>query len=146
MFLPEKKKWIGDRQVDSASLVSDSFDVSGDQVVEIKFIQGGSERFTQKMLQHITTDKMTDATNLRVLRCSPVAQAIFLIYAQFGVKVNEIDHVSQLVINTVNERLKQCHSFLWGVEGDGSQTMVDVARVLTERELKNVEQAKQSGK
>lgn len=136
MFLPEKKKWIGDRQVDSSSLVSDAFDISGDQIIEIKYIQGGSERFTQKMLKSIVTDKMVDATNLRVLRCSPVAQAIFEIYAQFGVKINEIDYISQLVITSVNERLKQCHAFMWGVEGEGSQTMVDVARVLTEREIK----------
>lgn len=136
MFLPERKKWIGDKQVDTASLVSDSFDVSGDQIVEVKYIQGGSERFTQKMLQAITSDKLVDATQLRNLRCAPVAQAIFAIYAQFGVKVNEIDYVSQMLINTVNERLKECHSFLWGVEGEGSQTMVDVARVLTNRQVK----------
>ena len=143
MFLPERKKWIGDKQVDTASLVPDTFDVSGDQVVEVTYIQGGSEKFTQKMLQHITTDKMTDATNLRVLRCSPVAQSIFQVYAQFGLKVNEIDYVSQLVIGTVNERLKQCHAFLWNVEAEGHQSMVDVARVLTARELQNAEKAKQ---
>ena|SRR3990167_822724 len=145
MFLPEKKKWIGDKQVDTATPVPDSFDVSGEQIIEIKYIQGGTEKFTQRMLKCIVTDKTIDATNLMILRCSPVAQAIFNVYAQFGIKISEVDHVSKLLINTVNERLKQCHEYLWGVRGENEQTIIDMANVLTKRELENAEKAKQSG-
>ena len=74
-----------------------------------------------------------------------LAQAVFNLFAQFGIKVSEIDYVSQLLIGTVNERLKQCNAYLWGVQNENEQTLIDMASVLTRRELENEAKAKQSG-
>lgn len=132
--LPEKKKWVGDKQIDTAGF-SDKFDIEGKQLVRITYIQGGIEYFTQKALEGLVTDKIVDATTFQANRWFPVVNEIMRVLAIYGTRISELElmFMVNLIQKTLNERLRQADSFLWGVD-EYNRTIIDLAEILTQRE------------
>ncbi len=136
MQLPNRKQWIGERQIDTAEFMAGMHDANGSELVKVTFIQGGIEYFTQTMLPLIVTDKSVSSSDLRDLRCNPAAQAILKVYADYGIKMlgegSEVNYITRIIAGTLEERFKQASAFLWGVYED-QITAIDLAAVLTKQ-------------
>lgn len=134
MPLFERKKWIGDKQIDVTEAITDRKDASGEPLIKVKYIQGGVEYFTKRMLESIVTDKQTDLTDLRIRRVYPMVQDILKTLSLYGFKTSEFEFLYASLKGTLDERLKQAHDFLWGVK-DQDLSMIDLVKVLEDRDI-----------
>ena len=134
MSLIERKKWIGNRQIDVVEVMDDRKDASGEPLIKVKYIQGGVEYFTKRMLEAVVTDKSTDLTDLRTRRMYPVIQEILKVLSLYGFKPHsEFEFLYSMLKGTLDERLKQASDFLWGVD-DQDLSFIDLVNTLEQRD------------
>lgn len=139
----DRKKWIGPKQIDSAEPMPDKLDIEGKPMIKVKYIQGGVEYFTVKMLEAIVTDKTTDLTDLRVRRMQPMVQDILKVMSLYGFKPHgEFEFLYSLLKATLDERLAQANDYLWGVDSQ-NLSFIDLVGVLQQRD-KAIKDAKDS--
>ena len=133
MALFERKKWVGDRQIDTCEPMPDRIDAAGDPLWKVKFIQGGVEYFTKRMLDAVITDKNTDLTDLRIRRMHPIVQEVLKVLSLYGFKKAEFEYLISVLKASIDERLLQANNYLWGVN-DYDLSFLDLVAVLEKRD------------
>ena len=140
----EKKKWIGEKQIDTAEPMADRKDANNNPLIKVTYIQGGIEYFSELMLKELVTDKLVDATALRVKRLQVISKEILKVFNLYGYKKAEFDHLYGLLKVSVDTSFNEALDYLWGVN-DQELSFLDLAHVLKERD-KVIKDAKSSEK
>lgn len=81
-------------------------------------------------LENLLTPKVSDATELRRVRCLPVIQSILLIMKKFNIRQDEVEYILALVAESVNQNTTQASNKLWNIDYFGEQTFLDIDNVL----------------
>jgi hypothetical protein len=98
-------------------------------VVEITYTDETKELLTEKMFHAIASDGKCDATALRDKRCQTVVQEILRLFSEYNIKISEVQHITTLIVGTLNERLKQASDYLWQSD-DLNRTIRNLVDVL----------------
>ena len=135
----ERKKWVGDKQINTAESMVDRFDCKGEPIIKVTYIQGGVEYFTKKGLEAMVSDKASDATDVRARHMYPMVQEVLTVLSEYGFKTNDFHYLTQVLQATLDERLEQANDYLWGVN-KFNLSLIDLTDVLIKRdnELKHV--------
>ena len=119
----ESLKYYGSREIKDVSPVSES------GLVTLSFTDGTSVEISAKLVSEVVTDKVSDETTLRDKKCFPVVAKILEVYLTYNVNIEDIDYISQRVIMSLNESLKQADQKIWGKSRE-EKTMNDIQKVL----------------
>lgn len=110
------KQYIGEKAVESVE-DTDQTTIGGVAVKQVIYKDGSSERLSEKMLEVASTDKKVDLTELRELRLHPVVQETLSLWLDWGIRVDEVNYLCNLLGQSINENGNAAIVKLWGERG-----------------------------
>jgi len=119
----ELKQFIGSKRI-LGIIPSGKISVGG-EIVEVKFLDGSSERMTKLMFDSIVSETETNLTLLRDKRLYPVVKEMLTLLLKWGVKIGETDYLFNITIESINRNIKKGEEKLWRKE-KGDVTMFDL--------------------
>jgi len=120
-----KTKYYGDKIV--------SLEEEGKNSVKLTLDDHSVEEVSKKMYANVVTDEPADLTKLRDLRVQPVVEDVLKVFLDWDIKTSEVEYVQALVIQSLNENMKEADEFLWKKELD-QKKISDIDRVLKEKD------------
>ena len=78
----------------------------------------------------LVTDTEKNLSELRQLRCNPVAAGCLMLMKNFNLRQDEVDYVLRLVAESLNKNMEQASNKLWNVDNFGEQTFIMIDDVL----------------
>lgn len=103
--------------------------VNLDDVTKIEFEDGTKDEMPFKMYQGIGIITPTDDSSLWHLRCQTVVKEILEVMLRFGVKLSEVEHISQLITTSIQESQGAAITKLFGNEFK-DRKLSDIDKVL----------------
>lgn len=129
------KQFIGPKQI-LGIIKSERKLFNNDEIIEVKFSDGGNEVFTKRMFEAVVKDSETDLTALRNNRLYPVVKEVLEVLLKWGVKVNEVDFLFALTTQSLNESIKKADEKVWK-KIRSEITMFDLDEILRENKQEN---------
>ena len=129
----ELKQFIGSKRI-LGIIPSGKISVGG-EIVEVKFLDGSSERMTKLMFDSIVSETETNLTLLRDKRLYPVVKEMLTLLLKWGVKIGETDYLFNITIESINRNIKKGEEKLWRKE-KGDVTMFDLDDEIRKDEIR----------
>ena len=123
-------KFLGPKRI---KIVQDTGKTAGHvDLLKITFDDGTSESYSALMLaaENVVTPQPTDATALQVARLYPVVNKILEVCRDYILKMSEFNHLTALIIASVNNNFDRADQFLWKTEYLTERTMNDLEEVM----------------
>lgn len=105
----------------------------GQDILKVSFDTGEDLVLTRKKFDVIKTHKASDATTARDRLSENIAQQIYALFMEYGLRLSEIDPVWNAVINSINAAQGQANRILWNIDLEGNKTLLMVNDVLMEK-------------
>lgn len=106
-------------------------------IIEVTYVNGTVEYLSKLMFNEIVSDKECDLSELRDKRVVPVVASVLEVIRNWGLKVNELPHMSALLNGSLDENRKQAQCILWSEFMPQPVTPDDVDFITIDRVLKH---------
>ncbi len=120
-------QFIGPKETIGVSKIEDT------ELVKVLYKDGTSEEMTKLMYDNIVKEESTDLTTERANRVYPIVEEILKVLLKWGVKINEIDYLTTMVITSINQNIGKAEEILWGKE-QRQINLIDADKVLKKKD------------
>ena len=103
---------------------------AGEAMVEINFESGKKETMPKKRLELLNSVKISDATSTNLTLKAHVASVLYGVLHEYGVKMGEVNGISDGMVDLVNNGFSKATNFLWKTEDREELPLNSVNEVL----------------
>jgi len=103
---------------------------AGEAMVEINFESGKKETMPKKRLELLNSVEISDATSTNLTLKAHVASVLYGVLHEYGVKMGEVNGISDGMVDLVNNGFSKATNFLWKTEDREELPLNSVNEVL----------------
>lgn len=125
------KQFIGQKEVKSSTVLEKKHRDTI-EMTEVEYTDGTKETMPTKMFAASAKTDACDLTTLRYNRCEPVVKDILDLILSWGIRVDEIQYVTTILAQSVNNSINAAQTKLWKKESLDID-LLDVDNVLLDK-------------
>jgi len=128
----EEKYWFEDKEI-RTDLPTEVKTPMGESIHLITFTDNSTMEIPSMRLHAMRSTEKCDATSARAALTKEIAQKIYAMMLEYGVKVTEVDPVVNDLIKLVNDTQSLANCILWKVDHDYDRDLLQVNKILIEK-------------
>jgi len=133
--------YVEDRLVKNMEVMEKKTPLQQD-ILDIRFDTGENLQLTRKKFDAVKSFKKSDATAARNKLTRVMAQQIYALCMEYGLKLSEVDPVITEVVESVDAATKTAGNLLWDVEFPENRTLIMVNDILMKEYGESKEETK----
>ncbi len=120
--------YVGNKEIKSTEELEQKTPL-GNSLVEVIYTDDSKEILPKQMADRLTSLKQVDISEFQHLRCSILADLLFSIIREYGMKWNEFTYVMTLLKTSVEKHREAAEKTLYGKARE-EVTLLDIAEIL----------------
>jgi hypothetical protein len=121
--------YLANKQI-SLTEAADAYE--GIEMVKITFDDATTEVMPKKLYEASVTEQPSDLTAMRQARIQVVTKEVLSLLLMWGIRVDEVQYLTSLLVGSINQSIQAAESKLWG-KNSLDLNLIDVDKVVREK-------------
>jgi len=134
------EQYIAEKKILGVVVLEEEKTPSGNEMVEVKFENGTTEKMPKMRFEMIKSDKISDASTVQKTIQTKIGAQIYGLLNEFGVLFGEAEEILNSASTYVNSGYTKARDILWGCEHQ-YLSLIEINKIL----IKNHEEQNNNG-